>query len=182
MRTPHLDIFMAGHWPATCANCWVSGQTFHLTHHIRVVESKWNRQNLIFLQSNGDLYSQRMSPMPHRSGEKGPERASAWARKFPVNNWLSRKINSAESLRWSLALCKLLRRQVLQVQEGEAGESRGEVLFLSFSSYFQGAGPPALKINCGPSTANLWSDLSPQKPVNHDKMNLRQKVWKSGFD
>ena len=41
---------------------------------------------------------------------------------------------------------------------------------------------PALKINCGPSTANLWSDLSPQKPINHDKMNLRQKVWKPGFD
>ena len=38
---------------------------------------------------------------------------------------------------------------------------------------------PALKTNCGPPTANLWSDWSPQKRVNHDKLNQRQKVRKS---
>ena len=41
---------------------------------------------------------------------------------------------------------------------------------------------PALKINCGPPTANLWSDWSPQKHVNRVKLNQRQKVRKSYFN
>ena len=40
---------------------------------------------------------------------------------------------------------------------------------------------PALKINCGPPTANLWSDWSPQKRVNRDKLDQRQNVRKSHF-
>merc|ERR1719237_590914 len=40
---------------------------------------------------------------------------------------------------------------------------------------------PALKINCGPPTANLWSDWSPQKRVNRDKLDQRQNVRKSRF-
>ena len=40
---------------------------------------------------------------------------------------------------------------------------------------------PALKINCGPPTANLWSDWSPQKRVNRDKLDQRQKMRKSCF-
>jgi len=40
---------------------------------------------------------------------------------------------------------------------------------------------PALKINCGPPTANLWSDWSPQKRVNRDKLDQRQNVHKSRF-
>ena len=40
---------------------------------------------------------------------------------------------------------------------------------------------PALKINCGPPTANLWSDWSPQKGINRDKLDQRQKVRKSRF-
>jgi len=40
---------------------------------------------------------------------------------------------------------------------------------------------PALKINCGPPTANFWSDWSPQKRVNRDKLDQRQNVRKSRF-
>ena len=40
---------------------------------------------------------------------------------------------------------------------------------------------PAFKINYGPPTANLWSDWSPQKRVNRDKLDQRQKVRKSRF-
>ena len=41
---------------------------------------------------------------------------------------------------------------------------------------------PALKISWGPPTANLWPDWSPQKRVNHDKLDQRQKMRKSRFN
>ena len=39
-----------------------------------------------------------------------------------------------------------------------------------------------LKISYGPPTTNLWSDWSPEKRVNCDKLNQRQKVRKSCFN
>ena len=46
---------------------------------------------------------------------------------------------------------------------------------------FSRAGP-ALKISWGPPTANLWPDRSPQKRVNRDKLDQRQKMRKSRFN
>ena len=54
------------------------------------------------------------------------------------------------------------------------------LLISSFLTLWSGWGP-ALKINCGPPTANLWSDWSPQKRVNRDKLDQRQNVRKSHF-
>jgi len=45
-----------------------------------------------------------------------------------------------------------------------------------------GIGIPALKISWGPPTANLWPDWSPQKRVNRDKLDQRQKMRKSRFN
>ena len=47
---------------------------------------------------------------------------------------------------------------------------------------FRGNFYPALKIHCCPPTANLWSGWSPQKSVDRDKLNQRQKVRKSCFN
>ena len=41
---------------------------------------------------------------------------------------------------------------------------------------------PALKINWGPPTANLWPGWSPQKRINRDKLYPRQKMRKSHFN
>ena len=41
---------------------------------------------------------------------------------------------------------------------------------------------PALKISWGPPTANLLPDWSPQKCVNRNKLDQRQKVRKSCFN
>ena len=41
---------------------------------------------------------------------------------------------------------------------------------------------PALKISWGPPTANLWPDWSPQKRVNRDELDQRQKMRKSRFN
>ena len=45
-----------------------------------------------------------------------------------------------------------------------------------------GVRDPALKISWGPPTANLWPDWSPQKRVNCNKLDQRQKMRKSRFN
>ena len=62
-------------------------------------------------------------------------------------------------------------RKDIQIGESEAESPEKEVLR-----------SPALKISWGPPTANLWPDWSPQKRVNCNKLDQRQKMRKSRFN